>query len=99
MNDRKPFKHGEEGTHYACQAQVNKYGGKVKCCGCTGHDCDKERIVTTTQTKTQASVSIGAGLLMRIGFYLTMGVVMAIGVILLLSKLIDFIIDFIGKML
>ena len=36
MNDLKPFKHGDEGTHHACQEKIKKYGGKSTCCECTG---------------------------------------------------------------
>lgn len=39
LNDLKPFQHGDEGTHFACKEMSEKYGGKVKCCGCTNHDC------------------------------------------------------------
>lgn len=35
----KPFKHGEEGTHFACQEMIDKLGGKTGCCGCNNHDC------------------------------------------------------------
>ena len=27
-------------THYACKEMIEKYGGKAKCCSCTGHNCD-----------------------------------------------------------
>lgn len=40
IDDMKPFKHGQEGTHHACQEQIDKYGGKTKCCECTGHECE-----------------------------------------------------------
>lgn len=39
MNDLKPFEHGQEGTHGACQEMLDKHGGKTKCCACTGHEC------------------------------------------------------------
>ena len=39
MNDLRNFKHGEEGSHYACQEIIEKYGGKAKCCGCEKHKC------------------------------------------------------------
>lgn len=39
MNDTKQFKHGEEGTHYACQEMLKKYGGKTGCCRCNNHEC------------------------------------------------------------
>lgn len=42
MNDLLPFKHGQEGTHSACRSQVEKYGGGVRCCSCTGHDCEND---------------------------------------------------------
>lgn len=41
MNDLKPFKHGQEGTHFACPAQIKKFGDKVKCCACNKHECIK----------------------------------------------------------
>lgn len=42
MNDLKPFKHGQEGTHYACQEMMKKLGAKVGCCGCNKHKCTKK---------------------------------------------------------
>lgn len=39
MNDVLPFKHGQEGTHGACQEMIEKFGGKVGCCSCNGHKC------------------------------------------------------------
>ena len=36
MNDLKPFKHGEEGTHYSCNLALEEGLG---CCGCNNHDC------------------------------------------------------------
>jgi len=42
MSDLLPFVHGEEQTHFACRSQSEKYGGKVRCCGCTGHDCEND---------------------------------------------------------
>lgn len=38
--DLEPFEHGEEGTHYACKKQIEKYGDKTQCCECTKHKCD-----------------------------------------------------------
>lgn len=35
--DTKIFCNGT--THYVCKEQLEKYGGKTKCCGCTKHDC------------------------------------------------------------
>ena len=43
MNDLKPFKHGEEGTHYVCQEVLELKGGKATCCGCSGHKCKKPK--------------------------------------------------------
>jgi len=45
MNDLKPFKHGEEGTHSAC----NKHNiGKSVCCECSGRgDCGDEAMTYT----------------------------------------------------
>ena len=42
MNDLMPFEHGEEGTHYSCRAQSEKYGSSVRCCGCSEHDCESD---------------------------------------------------------
>lgn len=39
MSDFKDFKHGEEGTHYACKEMMDKYQGNPGCCGCQRHDC------------------------------------------------------------
>ena len=39
MNDLKPFNHGEEGTHYACDVALKE--GNT-CCGCTKHDCPEQ---------------------------------------------------------
>jgi hypothetical protein len=39
MSDIKQFKHGEEGTHYACEEMIEKLGDKVGCCECNNHDC------------------------------------------------------------
>lgn len=40
ISDIKLFKHGEEGTHYACDEMIKKHGGKTKCCGCNPeHKC------------------------------------------------------------
>jgi len=36
MNDLKPFKHGEEGTHSVCNK--HNIGGKSICCKCSGED-------------------------------------------------------------
>lgn len=36
MKDIGTFKHGEEGTHWACDEVLLKNG---ECCGCTGHKC------------------------------------------------------------
>lgn len=38
MNDLKPFKHGEEGTHTACDARLKAEGLKTRCCYCVPHD-------------------------------------------------------------
>ncbi len=38
MNDLKPFKHGQEGTHYAC-AEIANADAPTTCCECTGHEC------------------------------------------------------------
>lgn len=29
-------------THYACQEQLDKYGGKTIGCCCTGHKCKEK---------------------------------------------------------
>ena len=36
MNDTKPFKHGEEGTHWVCNK--HNIGGKSVCCECSKKD-------------------------------------------------------------
>ena len=38
MNDLKPFKHGEEGTHFCCDKRLKKEGKKARCCECVPHD-------------------------------------------------------------
>lgn len=40
MNDIKPFKHGSEGTHYACP-EVLMDDSMITCCGCSGHKCEE----------------------------------------------------------
>jgi len=41
MDDLKPFVHGQEGTHWACQNRMKKEGGKATCCECKPHKgCD-----------------------------------------------------------
>lgn len=50
MNDLKPFKHGQEGTHRACAEQIKKFGGKTKCCDCTGHKCIGYEMTGATDT-------------------------------------------------
>lgn len=35
----RPFKHGDNDTHYACEEMTKKYGALAECCGCTGHKC------------------------------------------------------------
>ena len=38
MTDKKT-QSSDDGQHYACKEQLDKFGGKVSCCDCTGHDC------------------------------------------------------------
>lgn len=38
MSDLKPFVHGEEGTHYCCNARIKAEGGKALCCECNPHE-------------------------------------------------------------
>lgn len=38
-SDLLPFKHGDEGTHYACNIALAQGNG---CCGCNRHDCPEE---------------------------------------------------------
>lgn len=38
MSDLKPFKHGSEGTHSACDARIEAEGGKATCCYCNPHE-------------------------------------------------------------
>ena len=42
VSDLLPFEHGEEGTHSACRAQVARFGERVPCCACTGHNCETD---------------------------------------------------------
>lgn len=42
-NDLKPFKHGEEETHFACNEQLVKFGWNTPCCECSGHKCKKPK--------------------------------------------------------
>lgn len=42
MNDLKQFKHGQEGTHYACKSatdKANAWGLELECCACSNHKC------------------------------------------------------------
>lgn len=39
-------------THYACQEQLDKYGGKTKGCCCTGHDCKPVKSIDKQWKKT-----------------------------------------------
>jgi len=46
MNDLKPFKHGEEGTHSICNK--HNIGGKSICCKCSGEvGCGDEPMIHT----------------------------------------------------
>jgi len=47
MNDLKPFKHGEEGTHSVCNK--HNIGGKSVCCECSGKDDCGEMTMTDTE--------------------------------------------------
>lgn len=38
MNDVAPFRHGDEGTHIACQPRIKAEGGKATCCVCNPHE-------------------------------------------------------------
>jgi hypothetical protein len=38
MDDAKQFKHGQEGTHYACELMIGK-----GCCGCLQHVCSEDQ--------------------------------------------------------
>lgn len=41
MNDLKPFKHGDEGTHAICNKHMAELGWKAGCCECAGKtDCE-----------------------------------------------------------
>lgn len=56
--DHQLFIHGQDDTHYACDQMVAKHGGKVRCCGCTGHTCQPIKITpneihTIIDTKRQ----------------------------------------------
>ena len=44
IDDLKPFEHGQEGTHIACQNRLLKEGEKAHCCYCSWHkECDFEK--------------------------------------------------------
>ena len=46
MNDTKPFKHGEEGTHWVCNK--HNIGGKSVCCECSKKDdCGETNTIAT----------------------------------------------------
>lgn len=45
MNDLKPFEHGQEGTHFACQERLEELGLRATCCGCIGHKCKEPKKV------------------------------------------------------
>ena len=36
--DASPFRHGSEGTHYAC-GEIANSDGETICCECSGHKC------------------------------------------------------------
>ena len=40
-SDALHFKHGSEGTHYAC-AEITNSDDETTCCGCSGHKCKGE---------------------------------------------------------
>jgi hypothetical protein len=45
IDDIKPFEHGDEGTHFACNKRIKKEGGKARCCECVPHEgCGREMI-------------------------------------------------------
>lgn len=47
MNDRKPFKHGQEGTHGCCNKRLKEEGGKARCCMCVPHkECEIQNLGT-----------------------------------------------------
>lgn len=46
MNDLKPFTHGQESTHSACDARIKAEGGKARCCWCRRHlGCEFSEVV------------------------------------------------------
>lgn len=48
MTDATPFKHGEEGTHSACNTRLKAEG--TKCCVCVPHEgCDMNNNDTENQ--------------------------------------------------
>jgi hypothetical protein len=52
VSDVKPFVHGEEGTHSACDRRLKAEGGQAKCCYCSPHkDC--ELLPTPKNTKEE----------------------------------------------
>lgn len=51
-DDVKPFVHGEEGTHSACDRRLKAEGDQAKCCYCSPHkDC--ELLPTPKNTKEE----------------------------------------------
>lgn len=38
MDDLKPFKHGQEGTHFVCDVRFREYGSNALCCECFPHE-------------------------------------------------------------
>lgn len=40
-------------THFACDEQLKKLGGKTPCCGCSGHLC---KSTETNVEKTEKSI-------------------------------------------
>ena len=46
-------------SHYACQAQLNKFGDKTPCCDCTKHDCVKANSTPIVPPETKANAQFG----------------------------------------
>lgn len=42
MDDLKPFRHNEKGTHSVCDKHLEELGGKGECCVCEKKDCSQK---------------------------------------------------------
>lgn len=60
VSDFKPFEHGQEGTHGACQYMVALMGDKAECCTCSGHDCYVNEDKQTTKKDSPHVITVSA---------------------------------------